>query len=159
MLCRMKTHVCVLAATVALSAGILVAQGFNLRTGTWQFTITMKGAMPMEGIPPEVQAQIAAQLSKPQITTSCVTTEDLKQLNLGRTDDSDNEDCKLHASKITPTSADITRECTGDEAYTETAHFEAPTPQSLHANISRKTAEGTMSITMAGKWVAAQCKE
>jgi hypothetical protein len=156
---RSRVWIAALAAGVSMGA-LLLAQGFNIRTGMWQFTITMKGAMGLEGLPPEVQAQIAAQMSKPQTTTSCVSAEDLKAFRLGRMDDNaDDEDCKLLSSKFTATTADITRECTGDDAYTETAHFEASSPQALTGNISRKTAKGPMNITMAGKWVAAACKE
>jgi hypothetical protein len=151
-------QVAVFAAVLSTGA-LLFAQGFNVRTGTWQFTITMKGDMPLEGVPPEMQAQIRAQLSKPQVTTSCITAEDLKQLRLGRSDDGDEETCKVLSSRLTATTADFTRECTGDEAYTETVHFEAASPQVLTGNIVRKTAGGTMSIAMAGKWAAAQCME
>jgi hypothetical protein len=142
---------------IVIAGAFLYAQGFNVRTGTWQFTINIKSSMPMEGVPPELQAQIAAELSKPQTSTACVTAEDLKQMNLGKMDDE--EECKVLSSKITPTSADISRQCTGDEPAAETAHFEAPTPQSLTGQVTRKTAKGTMSMTMAGKWVAAQCME
>ena len=155
----MKTHVWLAVLAVGLSAGTVLAQGFNMRTGAWEITMTMGGAMPMEGIPPEMRAQIEAQLRKPQVVTSCVTAEDVKQLNLGKTNDSDDEDCELLSSKIGPTAADITRQCTGDQVYTETARFEAPTPQTIKANISRKSAEGITTIAMTGRWVAAQCKD
>lgn len=156
----MRSSVGVAAVAAGLSMGaLLFAQGFNVRTGTWQFTITMKGDMPLEGVPPEMQAQIRAQLAKPQVTTSCVTAEDLKQLRLGRSEDGDDENCKVVSSRLTATTADFTRECTGDEPYTETARFEAASPQALTGNVSRKTPRGTMSIVMAGKWVAAQCME
>jgi hypothetical protein len=150
----------------ALLTGILVlgatlfAQGFNLRTGTWQFEMTMQGDIPMEGIPPEARAQIEAQLRQPQVVSSCVTAEDLKNLRLGRTgDDGDDEDCKVLTSKVTATSADFTRQCEGDEPRAETVHFEAPTPQSVKGTIAQKRASGTMTIAIAGKWMAAQCKE
>lgn len=140
-----------------LSVGGLLAQGFGPRLGAWQYTITMKGDMPMQGLPPDVAKQLAAQLAMPQTTTGCMTAEDLKDLNLGRMEDDD--DCKVLSSKITPTVADFVRQCTGDETYTDTAHFEAPTPQTMNGTISRKSSQGTMTITMAGKWVAAVCKE
>jgi hypothetical protein len=140
-------------ATSVWLGAFLSAQGFNLRTGAWQFTINMQ--VPMEGLPPQVREELA----KPQISNSCVTPEDIKELNLGRTEDSDDEDCKILTLKMTPTSADITRQCTGDDAYTEIAHFEAPTPQTVAGTVSRKSAEGTMTITMTGRWVAAECAE
>ncbi|MGE0404993.1 MAG: DUF3617 domain-containing protein [Candidatus Korobacteraceae bacterium] len=155
----MKTRACRVALAVVLSAGTLVAQGLNVRTGAWEITMTMGGVMSMEGVPPEARAQIEAELRKPQVVKNCVTPEDVKQLNLGKTEDGEDENCKVLSSKITPTSADITRQCSGDQAYTETAHFEAPTPQTMTANISRKSAEGATTIKMTGKWVAAACSE
>lgn len=158
MILKRHLQLSVLLCGTAMSASLL-AQAFSVRTGTWQFTLNTKGGPPIEGVPPAVRAQLEAELRKPQVFSSCVTSEDIKQLNLGRTDDSDAEECKVLTSKIGPTTADITRQCTGDEAFTETVHFEATTPQTLRANISRKGAGGTTAITMSGKWVAAQCKE
>ena len=155
----MKTAFPVASVVVVLSVGSLLAQGFGARTGAWQFTVTMRGDMPMQGVPPEVAKQLAAQLATPQTTNSCVTAEDMKNLNLGKMEDGDDEDCKLVSSKVTATTADFVRQCTGDESYTDTAHFEAPTPQTLTGNISRKSPQGTMTINMAGKWLAAACKE
>jgi hypothetical protein len=149
----------VVALAVMASGTFLFAQGFNARTGAWTFTVTMKGAMPMDGLPPEARAALEAQLSKPQTMNSCVTAEDLKQLKLGNPDDGNDEDCKIVSSKITATMADVTRECKGDDPSTETLHFEAPTPQTLTGSVIRKTAKGAMTISMAGKWVAAQCKD
>ncbi len=141
-----------------LLSATLFAQGFNARTGTWEFSMVMGGAMPMAGIPLEMRAQMEAEIRKPRVFSSCVSAADLKQLTLGKAEDND-EDCKVLASTITPKVADITRQCTGDESFTETAHFEAATPQSLKANIVRKSAAGTTTVTMTGKWLAAQCKE
>lgn len=155
----MKTSLYLTALLVALSVGTLLAQGFGARPGTWQFTMTMGGDMPIEGVPPEVAKQLAAQLAKPNTVNNCVTAEDIKQVTLGKMDDGDDEDCKTLSSKITTTTADIVRQCAGSDPYTETAHFEAPTPQTLTANISQKRAKGTTTITIAGKWLAAACKE
>lgn len=150
------------AALLALSfaaGATLHAQNFNVRPGTWQFNMTMQGAIPLTGVPAETRAQFEAEMRKPRTFTSCVAAEDIKQLNLGKMDDGSDEDCKVLTSKITPTIGDITRQCTGDDAFTETAHFEAPTPQSMRANISRKSATGTMTIVTTGKWLAALCKD
>jgi molybdopterin-binding protein len=144
-----------------ISLGVtLFAQGLNLRTGTWEFTMAMQGTVPMEGIPPEARAQIEAELRKPQIVTSCLTDEDVENLRLGRTgEESDDEECKVLTSKVTAMSADFTRQCEGDEPRTETVRFDIPTPQTMKGTIAQKRASGTMTIAMAGKWMAAQCKE
>lgn len=155
----MKTPLLIATVMAVLPAGTLLAQGFNMRPGAWEITMTMHGGMPMQGVSPEVRAQIEAEMKKPQVVKTCVTPEDVKQLNLGKTDDSEDEDCKVTSQKIGPTAADIARTCSGEQSYTETAHYEAPTPQTFRANVSRKSTEGTTAITMTGKWVAARCQD
>jgi hypothetical protein len=148
-------RVWLLALVTAAASGPLLAQGFNLRTGAWQFLMDMSKALPTEGLPPEALAQ----LKKPQVADGCITPEDLKQLRLGRTGDDDDDSCKVLTAKTTATTADITRQCTGDETYVETMHVDAPTPQTFTATISRKSGPRTTTITMIGKWVGAKCKE
>ena len=151
----MKRSTVAAASVAALATGaVLLAQGFSLRTGSWSFTMTMQG-MSLQGLPPDVQAE----LKKPQTFTSCVTAEDLKDLNIGRPPDSDDEDCKTISSKVTATVADLTRQCSGDNAGTETLHFDAATPQTLKGTIVKKTAAGTTTIALNGKWVGAKCVE
>jgi hypothetical protein len=152
----------VLAALFALLVGAttLFAQSFDLRTGTWEFTMTVQGAIPMDGIPPAMRAQMEAEMRKPQTFKSCVTAEDVKDLRLGKkSDDDDDEDCKVVSSKMTRTTGDIVRECTGDEPQTETSHYEAATPQALKATIASKKPGGTMTMNVVGKWLAARCTE
>lgn len=155
----MKPHAWLVALAVGASLGtVLLAQGFNIRTGNWEITLVMQGGLPMDGVPPEVRAQIEAEFRKPQVFTSCVTAEDLRSVDFGRSAGSDDE-CRVVTSAITPTSADVTRECAGDEPRTETAHFEAPTPQSLRGNVSIKQASGTMTMAMTARWITAQCSD
>jgi hypothetical protein len=154
----MERRIVSITAAIALAVGAtLLAQGFALRTGAWSFTMTMQGGMPLEGLPAATRAQIEAEMNKPQTFRSCVTAEDLKNLNLGRTEDSDDEDCKTVASNVTATAADITRQCTGDEPSTETSHFEAATPQTLKGTVTKKGAKGTMTMNLTGKWVGPKC--
>lgn len=156
----MKRPVWLAALTIGMGLTVtLFAQGFNMRTGAWEFNMTTSGAMPMDGVPPEMRAQIEAEMRKPRTFRSCVTAEDLKSLKLGKTDDSDDDDCKVVTSKITATAGDVVRQCAGDMPRTETAHYEAPTPQTVNANISTKSATGTMTMTIAGKWVGAKCSD
>jgi len=150
----MKTHFCLAVSSLAVVGSVaLFAQGFNARIGQWEFTMMMVGAMPMQGLPPEVQAE----MRKPQVYKSCVTAEDLKSLKLGKMKDDD--DCKVVTSKITATSGDVVRECTGDMPRTETSHYEAPTPQTMKAHIVSKSATGTMTMDVTGKWIAAACRD
>jgi hypothetical protein len=151
----MKRTIVAAASVAALATGAgLLAQGFNLRTGSWSFTMTMQG-MSVVGLPPDVQAE----LKKPQTFTSCVTPEDLKDLNVGKPPDRDDEDCKTVSSKVTATVADVTRQCSGDNAGTETLHFEAATPQAVKGTIVKKTAAGTTTVAISGKWVGLKCAE
>jgi hypothetical protein len=146
-------------AGVLLIATPLLAQEFGIRTGSWSMTMTMKGDMPMEGVPPEARAAIEAELRKPNTFTSCVTQEQLKDLNLGKTEDQEDEDCEVVSKTMTATAADITRRCSGDDPRTETAHFEAPTPTTLKAVITRKAAAGESTMNLTGKWVSARCAD
>jgi hypothetical protein len=151
----LKTYVRLFALIAVSGVGtVVLAQGFNVRTGAWQFLMDMSKALPTEGLPPEALAQ----LKKPQVADGCITPEDLKQLRLGQTGD-DDDSCKVVTAKTTAMTADITRQCTGDETYVETMHVDAPTPQTFKATISRKSGQRTTTITMTGKWVAAKCKE
>lgn len=148
-----------LAAFVAVAAlsTTLLAQAFNVRPGTWEVTVQMQGDLPMQGLPPAQRAQMEAQMSKPHTTTSCLTAEDIKSLNLGTMDEDPN--CKTISSKIGATVGDIVRQCTGDDPHSETAHFEATTPQSLKATMTSKGAQGTMTMSMTGRWMSADCRQ
>jgi hypothetical protein len=150
--------VVVALSAVALSVTLL-AQGINLRTGSWEYQMTVEGAIPMDGIPENMRASMEAELRKPRVVKSCMTAEDLKNLRLGKTDDGDDEECKVLSSKVGPTGGDISRECTGDRPRTETIHVEASSPQAMRAVVTSKAAQGTMTTTMVGRWLAAQCRD
>ncbi|MFN8062949.1 MAG: DUF3617 family protein [Vicinamibacterales bacterium] len=148
-----------LTLVCALAGASLLAQGLTLSTGTWKYTMTVDGAIPLDGVPENMRATIEAQFKQPRTFTGCLTAEDLKSVNLGRTDDSADEDCTVLSSKMGPTGGDITRQCTGERARTETVHVEALSPQAMRAVITSKTPTGTMTTTMTGTWVAAQCND
>jgi hypothetical protein len=151
-----------LGGTIAaglLIATPLLAQGFGIRTGSWAMTMTMKGDLSLEGLPPEARAAMEAELRQPNAFTTCVTNDQLEDLNLGRTDDGDDEDCEVVSRAITATTADVTRRCGGDEPRTEVAHFEAATPTTLKATITRKDAAGASTMNLTGTWVSAACAE
>lgn len=154
---RRRIRTAVRAAVAAgVACGVLVqAQGFAVRTGTWQMTMTLKGAMPAAGLPPEVQAMLAEQFAKPQTFPTCVSEEDLKGLTLGRMPD-DEDTCTPISSKVTATTADITRRC---EGYVETGHFEASSAQAFTGTVSRKMPSGVMTMAVAATWTAAECTQ
>jgi len=147
-----------LAATVLFGVS-LVAQGLNLRAGTWEYNMVISGAIPMDGVPENMRASMEAELRKPRVFKSCLTAEDVKSLNLGRTDDSDDEECKVLSSNLTASGGDITRECTGDRPRTETVHVETTSPQAMRATVTSQGAQGVMTTTISGKWLAAACRD
>lgn len=152
----------VFAAVAFLAgAGSASAQSFELKPGQWEFTMS---GMPVTGadlskLPPNVRAQIEARMKQPSIYKSCVTPKDLKDLNLGKQDDDDDDACKVTSKTMTATTADVVRTCTGDRPRTESVHFEAPTRESLRGTIKVASAGGPASVTLSGKWIGAVCKE
>ena len=155
-----RGRLAVLATVCALGGATLVAQSFDARTGTWEFTTSgMQGALPLDGIPPAMRASLEAEMRKPQTFKGCVTAEDLKNLNVGKMDNDDDEECKVINSKITKTAGDITRQCAGSRPRTETSHFEASSPTALKVTTSSKTAAGVSTITITGKWLNARCTD
>ena len=139
-----------LAALVAAALTALVsAQSFDLRLGQWEYTINMK-------MPPEVLAQIPAaaraQFERPQTNRSCLTARDLKDLNLGRTED----DCKVTSKRITGNVADIVMQCDGRP---QTLRYEALSPESMRGTIKSTGSDGPSEMTITGKWISTACKE
>ena len=78
---------------LAAVASLAYAQTLDLRTGQWEFTMLMSGSMgDLSSLPPEVRAQVEARLKEPQKYQSCLTEEDLQNLDLGEDDD---DSCKV----------------------------------------------------------------
>jgi hypothetical protein len=152
----MNTSRWLIAGAVVIAAAGLRAQSLDVRPGMWEVTATINGAMPLQGVPPEMRAQVEAQLARPQVSRSCISADDIKRLDLGQMEDKDGS-CRIVSSKMTSTSADMTRQCTDDGGYTDTAHFEAPTPQTMSATVERKGATGAMTIKMTARWMSAEC--
>jgi hypothetical protein len=149
-----------LSATVAVSA-LTQASAFDIRTGEWEMTVAGFNMPPaaLEKLPPAARAQFQAEMSKSHTSSSCISAADLKDLNIGKTGDDDDKDCTVTSRTVTRTSADFTRQCTGDEKRTDVMHVEAPTPTTFRANIKSTTADGTVTMAMTGKWLSATCKD
>ena len=146
----MRSRLLVPALVLATMTAMLSAQAFDLRLGQWEYTINMK-------MPPEVLAKLPpaarAQFQQPQTNKSCLTAEDLKELNLGKGDD---DDCKVTSKKITGNVADVVTKC---EDHTQTMHYEALSRESVRGTIKTTGGNGPSEIALTGKWVAAACKE
>ncbi len=118
----------------------------------------MMGAIPgMEALPPAQRAKIEEEMRKPHTETNCITADDLKDLNLGKMDDDD--DCKVVSKNVTRTTADFTRQCTGDTKRTDVAHIEAASRESLKMSVKSTGDQGTMTINLTGKWLGPTCKQ
>ncbi|MEO8483911.1 MAG: DUF3617 family protein [Acidobacteriota bacterium] len=152
----------VLLISVTVAVGAL-AQGatFDVRTGEWE--MTMGGfempAAALEKLPAGARGQFQTEMRKPHTSSSCISAADLKNLNIGKTGDDDDKDCTVTSKAVTRTTADFTRQCAGDEKRTDVMHLEASTPTSFRASIKSTTADGTVAMTLTGKWLSATCKD
>ena len=145
---------CALVAAVAVT----YAQSFDLRLGQWEYTIGGMQIPPADlaQLPPAARAQAEAMMKQAATNRSCLTAEDLKELNLSKTDD---EDCKVTSKKVTATTADITMTCTGGGPRTQTMHYEALSRESMRGTIKTTGGNGPSDLTITGKWIGAVCKE
>ncbi len=145
----------VVGSAVLAIAAVAFAQTLQLRTGEWDFTVTGLGsALGAANLTPQARAQ----LEQPQRYKSCITQEDLAELNLGLAPDED-EDCRVTSHKVSGKTADITRTCHGDQERTEQMHLEASSNETLHATIEMTSARGKASLTLDGKWISAMCTD
>ena len=145
----MRTRLLLSALVATAVTAAVSAQSFNLRLGQWEYSITMK--MPPEmlaGLPPAARAQF----ERPQTNRSCLSAQDLQDLNLGRTDN----DCKAVSKKITGNAADIVMKCNGG---TQTLHYEALSPESMRGTLKMQGGDGPSEMNITGKWVAAACSQ
>ena len=144
------------ALAAAAVTATLSAQAFDLRLGQWEYTISgMK--MPPEVLakmPPSARAQMELMMKQPQTNRSCLTAQDLKDLNLGKHDDDD--DCKVTSKKITGSVADITVTC---DDHTQTMHYEALSRESVRGTVKMAGGNAPSEVNITGKWIAAACKE
>jgi hypothetical protein len=150
-----------LALGFAIAAASAYAQSFDLRVGQWDFTMSgITGSLgDLSKLPPQARAQVEAQMRKGMNYKSCLTAQDLKDLNIGKPDEDDDEACTVTSRKVTVKTADITRQCTGERKRTETMHFEAASRESLKATINTVSAVGPATVTVTGKWIGATCTE
>jgi len=147
------------AAALLAAASLVSAEGLNVKTGQWSWTITLTGLPePPASVPPDVAAKIREEAKKPHTALGCVSADDLRNLRLGRTGDEE-QDCKATQTKSTATTAEFVRACTGDEPRTETVRVEAATPESMRITATRTGGSGPSGVTMVGKWVGAACRE
>jgi len=169
-LCRRPLATALLS--VCLSA-LVVAQtprvpALDVRMGLWEMTSTADVGGQTTGVDtskmtPQQQAQIAGAMRgmmAPQTTTTttCLTRAVFNRKNfMTHTDPT----CRQTLTKNTKTRLEGRITC-GGNTMRGTMHFDAPTPTEFSGAIkSTSTERGrttTTNITMAGKWLAAECK-
>jgi hypothetical protein len=154
---RTIRHTCTIAALVFVVGYAVHAQSFDLKTGQWEFTITQL-SLDTSQLSPQMRAALEAGAKKPSSYKGCVTAENLKDLSLGKVDDG-GESCKVTSKKISGSTADLTRECTGDDKSTQTLHYEAISRESLRGTMKSVSDIGPVSVTISGKWLGPTCKE
>jgi hypothetical protein len=79
---RHRLLLAALVATMVTTAVALSAQSFDLKLGQWEYSITMKMSAETLANPPAARAQF----ERPQTNRSCLSAQDLQDLNLGRTE-------------------------------------------------------------------------
>jgi hypothetical protein len=151
----MRSRLLVPVLALAAMTAVLSAQTFNLKLGQWEYSISGMKIPPemLANLPPAARAQMEQMMKQSQTHRSCLTAQDLKDLNLGKNDD---DDCKVTSKKITGSTADVTVKC---EDHTQTMHYEALSPESVRGTLKRTGGEGPAEMTITGKWIAAACKE
>jgi hypothetical protein len=154
----MRSRLLFPALALAALTAVLSAQAFDLRLGQWEYTISGMKMAPeaLAKMPPSARASMEQMMKQSHTNRSCLTAQDMKDLNLAKSDD---EDCKVTAKKITGSVADITTTCTGDDPHTQTMHYEALSRESMRGTIKMSGGNGPSEMNITGKWVAAACKE
>ncbi len=151
-------HTAALLVVAWIASSVAQAQTIDIKVGQWLFTMTLSGSPgDLSKLPPAARAQVEAMLNKPMVYPSCLTAKDLRDLNIGQTDEEG--DCSVTTRKSTATSADFVRTCTGDRPRTETFHVEASSREEIRANGTTKGAAGDSTMTLVGKWVGPSCKD
>lgn len=156
---RMPALVVVLL--LAAGAGPGARQGFQIRPGQWEYTVTITATA--EDIPSTVTGAVRKALldlwAHPQVVRDCVTPEDIAEGQFGIGDAEDDE-CAITSRQVTATSLDLTRTCKGDRPRTETVHIASTDREHLQMAIARvKGIGGPARMTVTGRWTGASCKD
>jgi hypothetical protein len=155
---------------VAIAAfPVLAADSLNVKTGTWETTMTMKTsgmAMPAEAMAnmgPEQRAQMAAMMKQmgqgaPRTTTnkSCVTEKDLKEGAFRA--QQENSKCTYKQVAGSGNRQEMTFECPSQRGVSS-GHMVVNATDNAHVSGEMHLkAEGmTVDSTFTSKWLGATC--
>jgi Protein of unknown function (DUF3617) len=150
---------------------VLAADGLNVKTGTWETTVTTKSSgmtMPadaMANMGPEQRAQMAAMMKQmgqgaPRTTTdkSCVTDKDLKDGAFR----SMQEDSKCTYKPVVSSGRrqEMTFECpTGKGVSSGHMVVDAVDSSNVKGQMHLKTQGMTIESTFTSKWLGPTCAE
>jgi hypothetical protein len=162
----------------AACAGLALAQTPLLepRFGLWEMTttISMGGGMPgvdTSKMTPEQKARMEAMMKgmgdRTNVSKSCLKAEDVKNPNFMMQEQA-GMTCTQTMNTNTRTVLDANVKCTGAREMTGQTHIELPTPTTMRSTMKMQTAAPAgagaaggpptqVNITMAGKWLAADC--
>lgn len=157
------------AVPVFMISPLLHAASFDVKTGSWEVTVTyaVSGNLipkaEFDKMPPAQRAKMEAMMAglagkhKPRVITSCVTKQDLERGHLMKSDDAN---CKNKVIAQTSSRYEMEEVCTGPEPSKSHMKFEAKSDKS-YAGVMDRTqgAGGTMHSEMTGRWLGAVCKK
>ena len=167
-------RLCFLGLSTGLLAGIALAAmthvPLKVKTGAWQMTMktTMNGnpipAAALAQMPPDQRAKVMAAMqarsgkTTSQVYKECVTANDLNDPGKFGQHDGDNH-CTNTLIASTPTVTKIRMACTGENASSGTATFEASSPTTIKGVIDLTGIGGGAKVHVeeTGTWMGASC--
>lgn len=149
-----------IAAALAIAC-YAYAQTPEIKPGQWSFTMsgTMFGGLSesADGLPPEVLAQLAAELSvqlaAPNHYETCLTPEDVADLNF---DEDDADECTETSRKIDGKVVTLTQQCSDS---VDTVRVEIASPESVKIMVESESDEGSVNLSITGEWIGPTCTE
>ena len=169
---KMSSRIVALVLSLAGASSLILAQApppLNIKLGLWEMTMTMDmGAAPpgvdTSKMTPEQIAQMRSMMRgrgasmPPVVNKSCMTRAKLAEYRL--TTDRDGTTCTSTLVKGTATSMDLKQVCTGTNPSTSDIHVDAPSQTDMKMTMKPTSGRGAgMTITMASKWLQADCGE
>lgn len=158
-----------LSSTTSQAAAPSHATPLDLRTGSWEMTITtvtfgniMTPAL-LEKLPAEQRAEIEKNAQERsgrpsiQVHKSCVTQKDLDEMNLIK---ADSANCTRKIRTQSSTRVELEETCGGSDANQKKIGIESKNPESLLliADVVRDNGS-KIHLDVNGRWLAADCED
>jgi Protein of unknown function (DUF3617) len=168
---RLEKNWLLILMIIALPA--LAADGLNVKTGTWETTMSMKTSgmtMPAEAMAnmnEQQKAQMAAMMKNmggatPRVTTtkSCVTEKDLKEGAFRAQQEKDNP-CTYKPVVTTGKRQEMTFECPSKRGGVSSGHMivDATDSNNVKGEMHIKAESVTIDSTFTSKWLGPTCAD